>query len=80
MIKAVLGSLSPNRKRKDSWSHEEGKCQYGKDSKKTPVLEIRQAKTELARLVVKQGVVISIDVDLTRPGTRMRSGRSLIAG
>jgi len=78
--RAVLGTLSPNRKRKGSWSHEEGKCQYGKDSKKTPAVEIHQAKTELARLVVKQGVVTSTDAELTRPGTRMRSGRSLIAG
>jgi hypothetical protein len=80
--RAVLGSLSPNRKRKrkGSWSHEEGKCQYGKDSKKTPAAEIRQARTELARLVVKQGVVTSTDAALTRLGTHMRSGRSLIAG
>ncbi|OBT43224.1 hypothetical protein VE00_06404 [Pseudogymnoascus sp. WSF 3629] len=63
--RAALGSLSPNRKRKVSWSHEEGKSQYGKDSKKTPLSEIRQAKTELARLVVKQGVVSSTDADLT---------------
>ncbi|KAL5344667.1 hypothetical protein ACLOAV_010359 [Pseudogymnoascus australis] len=78
--RAVLGIISPNRKRKLGRSHEEGKCQYGKDSKKTPAAEIRQARTELARLMVKQGVVTSTDAALTRLGTRMRSGRSLIAG
>ncbi|OBT39801.1 hypothetical protein VE00_09662 [Pseudogymnoascus sp. WSF 3629] len=52
--RAVLGILSPNRKRKLGRSHEEGKCQNGKSSKKTPASEIGQAKTELARLVVKQ--------------------------
>ncbi|KFZ13460.1 hypothetical protein V502_06597 [Pseudogymnoascus sp. VKM F-4520 (FW-2644)] len=77
--RAVLGTLSPNRKRKVSWPHEEGKGQYRKGSR-THSLEIRQAKTELAKLVVKQGVVTSTDGELTRPGTRMRSGRSLIAG
>ncbi|OBT50680.1 hypothetical protein VE04_09216 [Pseudogymnoascus sp. 24MN13] len=53
--RAVLGILSPNRKRELGRSHEEGKCQNGKSSKKTPASEIGQAKTELARLVVKQG-------------------------
>ncbi|KFY50792.1 hypothetical protein V495_00095 [Pseudogymnoascus sp. VKM F-4514 (FW-929)] len=42
----VLGSLSPNRKR--NWSHEEGKHR-----KRTPSSEIREAKTELTRLVGK---------------------------
>ncbi|KFY17490.1 hypothetical protein V492_00644 [Pseudogymnoascus sp. VKM F-4246] len=50
---AVLGILSPNRKRKLGRSHEEGKCQNGKSSKKTPASEIGQAKTELARLVTQ---------------------------
>ncbi|KFY83230.1 hypothetical protein V500_10127, partial [Pseudogymnoascus sp. VKM F-4518 (FW-2643)] len=67
--RAVLGSLSPNRKRKGSWSHEEGKCQYRKDSKKTPASEIRQATAELATLVVKQRVITSTDASLTQPGT-----------
>ena len=48
--RAVLGSLSPNRKR--SWPHDEGK-QYRNGSKRTCSSEIRQAKTELARLVGK---------------------------
>ncbi|ELR10289.1 hypothetical protein GMDG_04675 [Pseudogymnoascus destructans 20631-21] len=51
--RAVLGTLSPNRKRKLGWSHEEGKCENGKSSKKISASEIGQAKTELARLVVK---------------------------
>jgi hypothetical protein len=69
--RAVLGILSPNRKRKLGRSHEEGKCQNGKTSKKTPASEIGQAKMELARLVVKQGVVTSTHADLIRPGARM---------
>ncbi|KFX95971.1 hypothetical protein V490_03607 [Pseudogymnoascus sp. VKM F-3557] len=78
--RAVLGILSPNRKRKLGRSHEEGKCQNGKSSKKTPASEISQAKTELARLVVKQGVVTSTHADLIRPGACMRGRRSLVAG
>ncbi|KFZ01138.1 hypothetical protein V500_00875 [Pseudogymnoascus sp. VKM F-4518 (FW-2643)] len=71
--RAVLGSLSPNRKRKVSWPHKEEKP-HRKDSKRTPVSEIRQAETELAKLAVKQRVVTT-DADLTalavltRPGT-----------
>lgn len=46
-------------------------------SKKTPSSEIRQAKTELAKLVVKQRIVttnadLTAIAVLTRPGTRMR--------
>jgi hypothetical protein len=46
--RAVLGTLSPNRKRKLGWSHEEGKCQHGKSSK-APLLEIGKARAELAK-------------------------------
>ena len=60
--RAVLGIISPNRKRKLGRSHEEGKCQNGKSSKKTAESEIGQAKTELASLVVKQGVVTSTQI------------------
>lgn len=74
--RAVLGILSPNRKRKLGRSHEEGKCQNGKSSKKTPASEIGQAKTELARLVVKQGVVTSTHADLIRPGAREEPKKS----
>lgn len=49
--RVVLGSLPSNRKR--NWSHEEGKHR-----KRTPLSEIRQAKTELTRLVGKGDCMI----------------------
>lgn len=48
--RAVLGDLSPNRKRR--WSNEER--EHVKHSKRTPSSEIREAKTELGRLVGKR--------------------------
>lgn len=62
----VLGILSLNRKQKSGRSYKEGKCQ-NEGSSKAPLLEIGKAKTELARLVGKQGVFTSIDADFTEP-------------
>jgi hypothetical protein len=56
--------LEQSRKRKLGRSHEEGKCQNGKSSK-APLLEIGKARTELAKLVGKQGVFTSTDADFT---------------
>jgi len=52
--RVALGTLSPSRKRKFGWSHEEGKCQYGKSSK-APLLDIGKARAELSKLMGKTG-------------------------
>jgi hypothetical protein len=69
----VVGTLSPNRKRKLGWSHEEGKCQYGKSSRGWELFSVndcssidrRGAWQHCASLVIVVEILATPSIQLT---------------